>query len=226
MHRIWGSPILAFSFLGFPLHFPESVATLDSVSNSSDQKDGKCSRIPSAGLCHTVTMAYPRVATKWGSHPLLISSSKSRLLSKICLLLLSLQRLWVYFALWIFCPKFIAVVHGDWSAGHLLHHTESRTPENIQKILSITTTYHYSHDQSSLAESQNHRYPGQALWSRQKKATKIDLWNIALVPLCKVCKAVVLSRAAWMHHPFWVAMYMWGEGGRVIFLSKAQLMRC
>lgn len=57
-----GSPNMSFSFLDFPLHFPETVATFSSFSDSSGQKDGRFPLIPSASLYHTIT--WPTLRTK------------------------------------------------------------------------------------------------------------------------------------------------------------------
>jgi len=77
-----------------------------------------------------------------GTRPLFFPSPKFQL-SKICLPFLAFQSLGLFFLLNIFFLKFIVIVivPTDWSAWHLLHHTESRTSEDIQQLLSITSMF-------------------------------------------------------------------------------------
>lgn len=100
--------------------------------------------------------------------------------------MLPLQSFGVYFIFYVFYLKFIDVVFGDWSVSYLLCHTKSRTPENVQQLLSITAVFIISLVISllllSLRITDILGRPGRA---------KTGLWNLEFASLCMVCKAGV-----------------------------------
>lgn len=90
----------------------------------------------------------------------------------------------------------------------------------LQKYSMSEYSYYYSHNKSSLSESHRitdilGRHRG-ADRQKQPKCISGTFASLSSGSLQKLCGNVTLSESP----------YMWRKGGRLIFLSKAQLVRC
>lgn len=157
---------MSFSFLGFPLCFPEAVATLSSVSDFLDQEYSRFSLIPSASICLQYGFDSPlgQRCNKMRTSPSF--NFLLQILAPVSnppVFVDSLEPLGLF---WLFSILSKVYSYCLWRlvCCHLLYHTKK---QNSGKCSTTTINnyylYHYSQDQSSFAKSQSHRYPGQVL---------------------------------------------------------------